>query len=127
MEFFADISNHVFVIGPIFILAGVLHFIYPDKYIKVMPDYIPNHTAMVFWSGIAEVAGGVGIMIPAMQTISGWGLLALLLAVFPANIEMFVKTYRSKKRPILTLLLFLRLPLQFWLMYWVFMAAELGL
>jgi uncharacterized membrane protein len=127
VEFFADISNHVFVIGPIFTLAGVLHFIYPDKYIKVMPDYIPNHTAMVFWSGIAEVAGGVGIMIPAMQTISGWGLLALLLAVFPANIEMFVKTYRSKKRPILTLLLFLRLPLQFWLMYWVFMAAELGL
>lgn len=70
-----------------------------------MPEYIPNHTAMVFWSGIAEVAGGVGIMIPALQTISGWGLFALLLAVFPANIEMFVKTYRSRNYPNFTLIL----------------------
>lgn len=126
MEFFAEISNHVYIIGPMFILAGILHFLYPGKYQKVMPAYIPNHKAMVFWSGVAEVAGGIGIMIPMLQNASGWGLILLLVAVFPANIEMFVKTYRSKKRPILTILLFLRLPIQFWLIYWVFTAAGLG-
>ena len=126
MEFFAEISNHVYIIGLMFILAGILHFLYPRKYQKVMPAYIPNHKAMVFWSGVAEVTGGIGIMIPVLQSVSGWGLILLLVAVFPANIEMFVKTYRSKKLPILTILLFLRLPIQFWLIYWVFMAAGLS-
>ncbi len=126
MEFFAEISNHVYIIGPIFILAGVLHFIFPNQYIKIMPDYIPNHRAMVYWSGVAEIAGGLGVMISTFKVVSGWGLILLLIAVFPANIEMFVKSYTRKKHSLRTFLLLLRLPLQFWLIYWVFMATGLS-
>ncbi len=90
-----------------------------------MPDYIPYHKAMVMISGIAEVLGGIGIMIPFSKTYAGWGLVLLLIAVFPANIDMFFKAYQKQGFTLYTSLTLARLPLQFLLIYWVYWAADL--
>lgn len=80
---------------------------------------------MVLISGVAEILGGIGIMIPATKVYAGWGLILLLVAVFPANIDMFVKAYQKLGMTLYTWLTLLRLPLQFVLIYWVYWAAEL--
>ncbi|MEO9887742.1 MAG: hypothetical protein ABJR05_17075 [Balneola sp.] len=113
------------IIGLLFIAIGIYHFVNPTFFVKIVPDYIPNHKAMVFWSGVAEVVGGIGIMIPQTKTYAGWGLILLLIAVFPANIDMFIKAYQKHGMTTYTWLTLLRLPLQFILIYWVFWAAEL--
>ncbi len=125
-DFFSDITNHVFLIGGMFILTGILHFIIPKIYVRIMPDYIPKKEAMVFWSGVFEVLGGIGIMISFSKTFSAIGLILLLIAVFPANIDMFRKAYKKRGFTLYTFATLIRLPVQFWLMYWVFAAAELG-
>lgn len=80
---------------------------------------------MVFWSGVAEVLGGIGILIPFTKTYAAWGLILLLIAVFPANIDMFLKAYQKQGWTLYTSLTLLRLPLQFVLIYWVYWSAEL--
>lgn len=118
-----DPTIHRFVIGGIFILAGLLHFIKPGMYISIMPDYIPYHKAMVYISGIAEVLGGVGIMITNLRTYASIGLILLLIAVFPANIDMAGKGYKNHGLTLYTWILIGRLPLQFLLIYWVYWAG----
>ena len=125
LTYISDISNHVYIIGGMFILTGVLHFIVPKIYLKIMPDYIPHHKAMVFWSGIFEVLGGIGIMLPFSKTLSAWGLVLLLIAIFPANYNMFQKAYASNGVTLYTIGTLLRLPIQFLLIYWVISAAAL--
>lgn len=71
-----------------FTSAGVLHFLRPAMYLKIMPPHIPWPLAMVYISGAAEIAGGVGILIPPARRAAALGLMALLVAVFPANIYM---------------------------------------
>ncbi|MFV1884825.1 MAG: DoxX family protein [Balneola sp.] len=109
-----------------FTIAGILHFVFPNMYLKIMPEYIPNHKAMVFWSGVFEILGGIGIMIPFSRTISAIGLILLLIAVFPANLDMFRKAYKKRAFSLYTLATLIRLPVQFWLIYWVYVVAGLG-
>ncbi len=80
---------------------------------------------MVFWSGVFEVLGGIGIMIPFLKIFSAIGLVLLLIAVFPANLDMFRKAYKKRGVTLFTIGTLLRLPVQFWLIYWVLAAAEL--
>lgn len=82
---------------------------------------------MVILSGIAEIIGGIGIMIPFFKLYAGWGLILLLIAVFPANIDMSLKAYQKQGLSLYTWLTLLRLPLQFVLIYWVYWATELKL
>lgn len=70
-----------------FVVAGVNHFVFPAMYAAIVPAWIPWAGAAVLWSGVAEIAGGVGVLIPALRRTAGWGLIALLLAVFPANVD----------------------------------------
>lgn len=116
-------ATHRLIIGGIFILAGLLHFIKPAMYIGIMPDYIPFHKAMVYISGVAEILGGAGIMIPSYQKIAAWGLIILLIAVFPANIDMAWKGFKNHGLTLYTWILIGRLPLQFALIYWVHWAG----
>lgn len=89
-----------------------------------MPDYIPWHRAMVYLSGGAELLGGLGLLIEETQVPAGWGLILLLLAVFPANIDMAVKAVKhSGYTNWYSLATLLRLPLQFVLIYWVYWAC----
>ncbi len=125
MSYLTDPVIHQYVIGGLFVIAGLLHFIAPDVYVKIMPDYIPWHKPMVYLSGVAEILGGAGIMISPYREAASWGLILLLLMVFPANITMFRKAYRRKGLTMYTSLLLLRLPLQFVLIYWVYWAGLL--
>ena len=105
----------------LFIAAGVNHFINTAFYVSIMPDYLPWHEPLVYWSGVFEIFGGVSIAIPKLRTIAGWGLIFLMIAVFPANVNMVVHPDRF---PTLSLwMLVLRLPLQFVLIAWVYWAA----
>jgi uncharacterized membrane protein len=71
-----------------FTSAGVLHFLRPAMYMKIVPPYIPWPLAMVYLSGAAEIAGGLGILLPPARRAAALGLMALLVAVFPANVYM---------------------------------------
>ena len=82
-----------------------------------MPTYLPYHLELVFISGVFEVLGGLGLFVPKLNQLSVFGLLALLIAVYPANINMAMHPEITPEIPVL--LMYFRLPLQFLLMYWV--------
>lgn len=102
--------------GFIYILAGLLHFIKPKVYLKIMPPYLPYHKELVYLSGICEMVFGAMLIFPPSQTIGAWGIILTLIAVFPANIYMLT-SYKGK-RLWYRVALWLRLPIQFLLIYW---------
>lgn len=101
----------------LYIAAGANHFINPKGYLAIMPSYIPAHSAMVIVSGVAEMVLGLGLLFPATRSISAWGLMLLLVAVFPANVFMAVSN-RFRKTP--AWLRWARLPLQGLLIWWAY-------
>ena len=105
--------------GPFFVGAGVLHFLRPRWYEAIMPSWLPAHRELVYASGVAEIAGGVGLMTPARRP-AGWWLLATLGAVFPANLNMAIEHERYAPRvPGGRVALFARLPFQLVFAAWV--------
>jgi len=74
----------------LFITAGVTHFMRPQPFVEIVPDYLPYPLALVYVSGFFEILGGVGLFIPRVRRPAAWGLVALLIAVFPANIYMAI-------------------------------------
>src|SRR5437016_5899211 len=77
-----------YVFGAFFILAGVIHFQAPEFYLKIMPPYLPWHLELVYLSGVFEVLLGALLFLPATTSLAAWGLIALLVAIFPANLHM---------------------------------------
>lgn len=104
----------VFYVG-----AGILHFRAPAAYLKIMPPYVPWPEAMVYVSGIAEIAGGLGLLLPATRRLAAWGLVALLIAVFPANVYMATNPIYMGASPMPGWIAWARLPLQGVLIWWV--------
>lgn len=84
MEKLKKISYYFF--GVFYIIAGALHFVNPDFYMKIMPHYLPFHLALVYLSGLVEILLGIGLIYRPMRQYAAWGIIALLIAVFPANI-----------------------------------------
>ncbi len=76
------------LLGVLFLLSGSLHFLAPHLYLRIMPPYLPSPLALVYISGAAELLGGAGLLIPSTRQVAAWGLVALLIAVLPANIYM---------------------------------------
>jgi len=76
------------VLAVFFVLAGANHFRTPTIYLGMMPAGLPWPEAMNAFSGVAEMLGGVGLLIPWTRRWAAWGLLALLIAVFPANVHV---------------------------------------
>jgi uncharacterized membrane protein len=110
--------------GPFFIGAGALHFLKPEPYRAIMPPYIPAPNAMVSLSGVAEMAGGAGLLVPATRRWAGWWLAATLVAIFPANVHMAFHHERYGRHvPGGRIALYVRLPLQALLIGWVLAAA----
>ncbi|WP_165070811.1 DoxX family protein [Paludisphaera rhizosphaerae] len=107
----------------LFIVGGVAHFARPEAYMKIMPPYLPFHRELVLVSGFFEIALGVALMIPATSRLAAWGLIALLVAVFPANVFMYQHAERFGISPTLLLL---RLPLQGLLILWAYAYTRWG-
>lgn len=117
-------ETHRYIIGGLFLITGILHFVKPQFFLKIMPDYIPYHLAMVYISGAAEILGGLGVIFDQTQVWAGWGLILLLIAVFPANINMTLESVqKSGYTSLFSLATIIRLPLQFVLIYWVYWAC----
>jgi uncharacterized membrane protein len=106
------------IIAIAFILAGANHFWHCPFYVRITPPILLHRVALVYISGIAEIAGGAGLLLPTLRSAAGWGLIALLIAVFPANCYMAINPDRFSDLPLPAAAFWVRLPLQF-----VFIAA----
>jgi uncharacterized membrane protein len=104
-----------------FLLAGLLHFLRPRPYIAIVPDAFPRKREIVFASGVAELVGGAGVLPKRTRRVAGWWLIATLIAIFPANVNMAVNADRFRVVP--EPLLWARLPLQGVLIAWVWRVA----
>jgi uncharacterized membrane protein len=111
------------VMGLLYIGAGTLHFLVTRSYERIMPAYLPAHHELVLLSGIAEIAGGVGVLVPGRRRAAAWGLVLLLIAVMPANIEMARHPELFPNIP--PWALWLRLPLQLPLIWWAYRYTQL--
>ena len=78
----------LYIMAPGYFIAGILHFVVPQLYVQIVPPIFPAALALVYLSGLAEIAVGIGLLIPRTRQYAAWATIALLLAVFPANIYM---------------------------------------
>src|SRR5580658_1955313 len=116
----SPVQRIALVLAAIFyVFAGSLPFIRPEFYLKIMPPYIPWHLAMVYVSGFFEILGGLGLLVPRMRRAAAWGLIALLIAVFPANLYMATNPIEAGAVSIAPVLRWGRLPLQLVLVWWL--------
>jgi len=108
----------------VFVLAGILHFIMPRVYVAIMPQWLPSPLLLVYVSGAFEIAGGVGLLVPAVRTAAAVGLIIVLVAVFPANVEMLRSAQSRGASPLFIAACWLRLPLQAVLIWWVWRVSH---
>lgn len=107
-----------------FVLAGARHFITPEYYIRMMPNYLPAHSFLVYIAGFFAILGGIGLMTPRLRSFSAWGLMGLLLAVLPANINLYTQNVDLPNSSTPGWFLLVRVGLQFFLIAWMFMFAK---
>ena len=109
----------IWMLALFFMAAGFNHFLNPAPYLSMIPPYLPCPHALNILSGAAEMAGGVGILLPPTRLLAGWSLVALLVAVFPANLNVALHGWKGEN--IAPWLLWARLPFQpliMALVYW---------
>jgi uncharacterized membrane protein len=107
----------LYIMGVLYIGAGLNHFVHPEFYDRMMPAILPFPRQLAYLSGIMELLLGAGLMIPATRRFAAWGVIALLIGVFPANVNMAV---HASAWGLSVVYLFLRLPLQLLLIYWAY-------
>tara|TARA_R110002111_G_scaffold100975_1_gene156377 strand:+ start:19327 stop:19704 length:378 start_codon:yes stop_codon:yes gene_type:complete len=106
-----------YVLAIFMIVAGTMHFVNPEFYLKIMPPYLPFHKELVLVSGVCEILLGIFLLIPKCSNLAAWGIVALLIAVFPANIYLYQHQEILPASPIIHLL---RLPLQGVFVLWAY-------
>ena len=94
-----------------FLVSGVVHLVKPEVYEPLMPSWVPRHREVVLASGVAEIAGAIGMMVPSTRRLAGLASAALLVAVFPGNIKMALDASRTRN-PRYQAATWARLPLQ---------------
>lgn len=121
MRLFSRCALAIFFVG-----AGVFHFLRPGPYLAIMPPWVPRPAAMVALSGGAEILGGLGILLRPTRKAAGWGLITLLIAVFPANLQGLSTGIVVNGWRVPPWLLWARLPFQIFFIAWVYRAALRG-
>ncbi|WP_081211395.1 DoxX family protein [Salegentibacter sediminis] len=107
---------HLYAMALMYILAGVLHFLKPKMYMRIMPRYLPKHKSLVYLSGFAEIILGLGLFFPATKDIAIYGLILMLILFFSVHFYMLSSTKAGAGIP--KWALWLRIPLQFFLIWW---------
>ncbi len=97
--------------------AGVMHFVNPEIFLRIMPPYLPMHSELVMVSGVCEIMLGVLLLVPQTSRLAAYGIIALLIAVLPANIHLYQNQDLMPAPPLVHLL---RLPLQGLFIVWAF-------
>ena len=108
----------LWLMGILYVAAGVNHFVRPAFYMKIMPPYLPWPLVLVYASGVAEIVLGLLVLLKKWRAPAAWGLIALLIAVFPANIHMALHNEIYPDIP--PAMRWVRLPLQLVLMAWAY-------
>ncbi len=111
----------LFLLALFFVGAGTGHFTSTEFFLSIVPPYLPTHLALVYLSGVFELLGGLGLLLGATRRLAGYGLIALLLAVYPANVHMAMNPELFPDMPAWGL--YVRLPMQFLLIAWVWWTA----
>lgn len=109
---------HLYLMALLYILAGFNHFRKPGMYMRIIPPFFTNPKLINMLSGITEVIFGILLILPLTTHFAAWGIIALLIAVFPANLFMFQNKKAGFGLP--RWILFVRLPLQIVLIYWAY-------
>ena len=118
------VSRNLIFLAALFMFAGAMHFVIPAAYASIIPDWVPYPVEMVYVTGLAEIAGGLGLLIERLRRAAALGLIGLLVAVFPANVHMLQDAIAADASSLYQMLLFLRLPLQPLLIVWVYRAGK---
>jgi uncharacterized membrane protein len=114
----------LFLLAAGFVYIGVTHFTRPEFFTAIVPPWLPAPLALVYASGVAEIAGGLGVLPPQTRRLAGWGLIALLIAVYPANLYMALEpdAFVAQGTPLWAL--YARLPFQFLFIAWAWWATR---
>lgn len=108
------------VLTVVMVVAGVNHFYNPAPYLGMMPSALPAHALLVQISGVAEILGGLGLIVPGTRRLTAWCLVALFIAIFPANLNMALHHLPLGDKPVPQWALWARLPLQLVLILWAY-------
>lgn len=114
------------VLGILMVAAGANHFVSTMTYVGMMPEALPAPFALVYISGVAEMAGGLGLLLPRTRTVASYGLIALFVAVFPANLNMAINHLPLGTTSVPAWALWARLPLQLVLIAWAWWVGRAG-
>lgn len=106
------------------VAAGANHFVSPEVYVAMMPAALPAHLPLVYASGVAEIAGGLGLLVPRTRRMAAIGLVLLSIAVFPANVNMALNDLPLGERQVPSWALWARLPLQLVFIAWAYWIAR---
>lgn len=109
----------LYILAALFVLAGINHFVNPLFYKKIMPPWLSLPYTLIYISGACEIVFGLLLMPKQTRRVAAWCIIALLVAVFPANIQMMLN-YREEHNPYLWIAI-LRLPLQLLLIWWAYL------
>jgi len=109
---------HIYLMACMYVFAGIMHFVKPKVYLRIMPRYLPNHKALVFWSGLAEIGLGIGLCFSTTKDWAIWGIIAMLTVFL--LVHFYMLSGKKAAAGIPRWILLLRIPLQFGLMYWAY-------
>ena len=109
---------HLYLMAAMYVIAGILHFVKPVMYLRIMPRYLPCHKTLVYVSGLAEIILGIAICFPDVKAFAIYAIITMLMAFLLVHFYMLSSKEASAGIP--KWILILRIPLQFGLMYWAF-------
>jgi uncharacterized membrane protein len=117
------VSRPLAVTAAFFVGAGVMHFVIPEWYARIIPAWMPQPMLLGYLAGVAELAGGIGLLLPRTRRLAALGLVVLLVAVFPAHLELLLQAEARGLGPVVIAICWLRMPVQPLLMWWVWRVA----
>jgi len=112
-----NIMFQLYFLGVLYIILGILHFTNTGFYRPFMPKFLPAHDLLIYLSGIAEILLGIGVLFPQTRTLALWGIIVMLLVFLIVHVNML---FPANGLGISACILWLRIPLQFLLIYWAY-------